>query len=78
MTREKRDFRSFRRIVAPADGSPSALRIADGRTDELVPTRAEARQPEAEARQAEAEARRAAEERIRELEAELRERSPGT
>lgn len=71
MTREKRDFRSFRRIVAPADGSPSALRIADGRTDELVPTRAEARR-------AEAEARRAAEERIRELEAELRKRSHGT
>jgi Uma2 family endonuclease len=66
-------------VVAPAEGMPQPLRIAqDG---QLVSTRREAQQAEAQARQAETQARKAAEvreqvavERIKKLEAELQRR----
>jgi Uma2 family endonuclease len=71
--------------VAGADDLPVALRLRDGLSGELIPTRAEARlrevearrqeaearRQEAEARRREAEARHAAEARVLELEAEL-------
>jgi Uma2 family endonuclease len=61
--------------LAPADKLDLALRVRDGASGPLVPTRIEARRAEAEARRAEAEARAIAEARVAELEAELARRN---
>jgi len=61
-------------VVAPAEGHGAALRILHPESQELVPTRAEAREAAQAALERESEARRAAQARIAELEAELRRR----